>query len=187
MKPRALDGPPEPTTASGPAAVRVQKSPPRRMAPGPPAAVRVPARHIKSSRPQPRPVREGPAITVPPWRSPAGAAARATRGGRSGGKTIRIQSFYYASGGWVMKGATACEKHLLRRDPLEQLLLDTIQERLQRLVSGEGERLATTSKSRDARRPPFAPAWPRSTRRRASCSKAPSPRRGGSSTANCAS
>jgi site-specific DNA recombinase len=53
----------------------------------------------------------------------------------------KIETFYYACGGWVMKGATACEKHLLRRDPLEQLLLETIQDRLQTLLSGEGERL----------------------------------------------
>ena len=31
----------------------------------------------------------------------------------------KIQSCYYACGGWVMKGSTACEKHLLRRDPLD--------------------------------------------------------------------
>jgi hypothetical protein len=53
----------------------------------------------------------------------------------------KIQSFYYACGGWVMKGSAACEKHLLRRDPLEELLLGTIQNRLQILLTGEGERL----------------------------------------------
>jgi site-specific DNA recombinase len=53
----------------------------------------------------------------------------------------KIRSFYYACGGWVMKGSTACEKHLLRRDPLEVLLLGTIQDRLQILLAGEGERL----------------------------------------------
>jgi len=53
----------------------------------------------------------------------------------------KIQSFYYACGSWVMKGSTACEKHLLRRDPLEELLLDTIQTRLHTLLTGEGERI----------------------------------------------
>ena len=53
----------------------------------------------------------------------------------------KIQSFYYACGGWVMKGSTVCEKHLLRHDPLEELLLGTIQDRLQILLQGEGERL----------------------------------------------
>jgi DNA invertase Pin-like site-specific DNA recombinase len=53
----------------------------------------------------------------------------------------KIKSYYYACGGWVMKGSSACTKHLLRRDPLEELLLDTIQARLLNLLSGEGERL----------------------------------------------
>jgi site-specific DNA recombinase len=67
-----------------------------------------------------------------------GRTINSTKHRRDGSK---IQSFYYACGGWVMKGSTACEKHLLRRDPLEELLLDTIQVRLQNLLSGEGERL----------------------------------------------
>ncbi len=67
-----------------------------------------------------------------------GRTINSTKYRRDGSK---IQSFYYACGGWVMKGSTACEKHLLRRDPLEELLLGTIQERLQNLLAGEGERL----------------------------------------------
>jgi hypothetical protein len=39
----------------------------------------------------------------------------------------------------VSKGAVACEKFLLRKEPLEELLLQTIQDRLQSLLAGEGE------------------------------------------------
>src|SRR6185503_10736094 len=49
MNTRALDGPPEATTASGPAPCRLRKSPPRSSAPGPPVAVLAPKRHIRSS------------------------------------------------------------------------------------------------------------------------------------------
>jgi hypothetical protein len=38
-----------------------------------------------------------------------------------------------------MKGASACEKFLIRKEPLEDLLLETIQGRLQSLLAGEGE------------------------------------------------
>ncbi len=51
----------------------------------------------------------------------------------------KIKTLYYACGGWVMKGATACEKFLLRKEPLEDLLMETIQGRLQSLLAGEGE------------------------------------------------
>ena len=33
----------------------------------------------------------------------------------------RIQTLYYACGGYVMKGRSACEKFLLRKEPLEEL------------------------------------------------------------------
>src|SRR5262245_42852511 len=49
MNDRALNGPPEPMTASGPAAAWLRKSPPRRSAPGPGAEVLAPKRHIQSS------------------------------------------------------------------------------------------------------------------------------------------
>ena len=51
----------------------------------------------------------------------------------------KIKTLYYACGGWVMKGASACEKFLIRKEPLEDLLLDTIQRRLESLLAGEGE------------------------------------------------
>ncbi len=52
----------------------------------------------------------------------------------------KIQTLYYACGGYVMKGRSACEKFLLRKDPLEGLLLEKIQGRLQSLLAGEGEK-----------------------------------------------
>jgi hypothetical protein len=51
----------------------------------------------------------------------------------------KIKTLYYACGGWVMKGASACEKFLIRKEPLEDLLMETIQGRLESLLSGEGE------------------------------------------------
>jgi DNA invertase Pin-like site-specific DNA recombinase len=51
----------------------------------------------------------------------------------------KIKTLYYACGGWVMKGASACEKFLIRKEPLEALLMETIQDRLQSLLAGEGE------------------------------------------------
>jgi DNA invertase Pin-like site-specific DNA recombinase len=51
----------------------------------------------------------------------------------------KIKTLYYACGGWVMKGASACEKFLIRKEPLEDLLMETIQDRLQSLLTGEGE------------------------------------------------
>jgi hypothetical protein len=51
----------------------------------------------------------------------------------------KIKTLYYACGGWVMKGTSACEKFLLRKEPLEELLLQTIQDRLQSLLAGDGE------------------------------------------------
>jgi DNA invertase Pin-like site-specific DNA recombinase len=53
----------------------------------------------------------------------------------------KIKTLYYACGGWVMKGNSACEKLLLRKDPLEEALLEAIQGRVDALVSGEGELL----------------------------------------------
>jgi len=53
----------------------------------------------------------------------------------------KIQSFYYACGGWVMKGKSACEKFLLRRDAVEEMILEVVQERLHGLLAGEGETL----------------------------------------------
>ena len=38
-----------------------------------------------------------------------------------------------------MKGRSACEKFLLRKNPLEELLLEKIQGRLEMLLAGEGE------------------------------------------------
>jgi hypothetical protein len=51
----------------------------------------------------------------------------------------KIKTLYYACGGWVMKGNSACEKLLLRKEPLEEALLEAIQGRVDALVSGEGE------------------------------------------------
>ena len=51
----------------------------------------------------------------------------------------KIKTLYYACGGWVMKGASACEKFLIRKEPLEDLLMKTIQDRLQSLLAGDGE------------------------------------------------
>jgi DNA invertase Pin-like site-specific DNA recombinase len=51
----------------------------------------------------------------------------------------KIKTLYYACGGWVMKGASACEKFLIRKEPLEDLLMETIQGRLESLLGGEGE------------------------------------------------
>jgi DNA invertase Pin-like site-specific DNA recombinase len=51
----------------------------------------------------------------------------------------KIKTLYYACGGWVMKGASACEKFLIRKEPLEDLVLETIQGRLQSLLAGDGE------------------------------------------------
>ncbi len=53
----------------------------------------------------------------------------------------KIQTLYYACGGHVMKGNAACEKFLLRKDPLEDVVLATIQGRLGALLAGDGERL----------------------------------------------
>lgn len=51
----------------------------------------------------------------------------------------RIQAHYYACGGYVMKGRSTCEKFLLRKEPLESLLMEKIQHRLGDLLAGEGE------------------------------------------------
>jgi len=51
----------------------------------------------------------------------------------------KIRTLYYCCSSFVAKGATACEKFLLRKEPLEELLLQTIQDRLESLLAGEGE------------------------------------------------
>ncbi len=51
----------------------------------------------------------------------------------------KIQTLYYACGGYVMKGRSACEKFLLRKEPLEALLMEKIHHRLESLLAGEGE------------------------------------------------
>ncbi len=53
----------------------------------------------------------------------------------------KIQTCYYACGSFVMKGASTCEKFMIRKEPLEALVLDMIRKRLQALLDGEGERL----------------------------------------------
>ena len=53
----------------------------------------------------------------------------------------KIKNHYYACGAWVMKGRSACEKFLLRRDAVERAILGIIQGRLESLVSGDGERI----------------------------------------------
>ncbi len=53
----------------------------------------------------------------------------------------KIKTLYYACGAWVMKGKSACEKFLLRKGPLEEVILEEIQTRLKALLEGEGERL----------------------------------------------
>jgi DNA invertase Pin-like site-specific DNA recombinase len=65
-----------------------------------------------------------------------GRTINSTKFRRDGSK---IKTLYYACGGWVMKGASACEKFLIRKEPLEDLLMETIQGRLQSLLAGEGE------------------------------------------------
>ncbi|MBZ5639079.1 MAG: zinc ribbon domain-containing protein [Acidobacteriia bacterium] len=65
-----------------------------------------------------------------------GRTVNSTKHRKDGSK---IKTLYYACGGWVMKGASACEKFLLRKEPLEELLMETIQGRLQTLLTGEGE------------------------------------------------
>jgi hypothetical protein len=65
-----------------------------------------------------------------------GRTINSTKYRRDGSK---IKTLYYACGGWVMKGASACEKFLIRKEPLEGLLMETIQGRLQSLLAGEGE------------------------------------------------
>jgi hypothetical protein len=47
----------------------------------------------------------------------------------------KIKTLYYACGGWVMKGASACEKFLIRKEPLEDLLMETIQRLLDNRTS----------------------------------------------------
>jgi len=51
----------------------------------------------------------------------------------------KIKTLYYACGGWIMKGASCCERFLLRQAPLEDVLLETIRGRLDSLLAGEGE------------------------------------------------
>jgi DNA invertase Pin-like site-specific DNA recombinase len=67
-----------------------------------------------------------------------GRTVNSTKKRKDGSK---IKSFYYACGGWVMKGPTCCQKFLLRQQPLEDILLETIRGRLDALLAGEGEAL----------------------------------------------
>ena len=53
----------------------------------------------------------------------------------------KIKTYYYACGGYVMKGNSACEKFLLRKTPVEEAILETIQGRLHGLLEGQGELL----------------------------------------------
>ena len=67
-----------------------------------------------------------------------GRTVNSTKRRKDGSK---IKTLYYACGGYVMKGTSVCEKFLLRKAPLEDAILETVQARLQSLVAGEGERL----------------------------------------------
>ena len=40
-----------------------------------------------------------------------------------------------------MKGKSACEKFLLRRDAVEEMILSVVQERLCGLLAGDGEKV----------------------------------------------
>ncbi len=51
----------------------------------------------------------------------------------------KIQTHYYCCGAWVMKGNAACQKLMIKKDPLEEILLGVIEDRVQALVAGEGE------------------------------------------------
>lgn len=53
----------------------------------------------------------------------------------------KIQTRYYACGGFVNKGRATCEKFLLRKIPLEEYLLDDIRDRLKTLLDGEASDL----------------------------------------------
>ncbi len=53
----------------------------------------------------------------------------------------KIRTPYYCCGGTIMKGQSVCKKFLLPKEPLEDLLMERIQERLKGLLAGEGERL----------------------------------------------
>jgi site-specific DNA recombinase len=53
----------------------------------------------------------------------------------------KIRTLYYACGGFVMKGSSACEKLLLRKDPLEEALLTVVRDQLGKLLKSGGERI----------------------------------------------
>ena len=53
----------------------------------------------------------------------------------------KIRTCYYACGGFIMKGASTCEKLLLRKEPLEAVILDLIRKRVEVLLAGEGEQI----------------------------------------------
>ena len=108
MKGRELNGPPEPTTASGPADVRLRKSPPRSSAPGPTSEVLAPKRHMRSSlrppqfgarRRQRHPLRH-PLVQVPDHveGSPRRFAILARAGEQSPTTALLLQSVVPLSG-----------------------------------------------------------------------------------------
>ena len=67
-----------------------------------------------------------------------GRTVNSTKRRKDGSK---IKTLYYACGGYVMKGRAACEKFLLRKDPLEEAILEVVRGRLDGLLNGDGERI----------------------------------------------
>ncbi len=67
-----------------------------------------------------------------------GRTINSTKRRRDGSK---IKTLYYACGGYVMKGRAACEKFLLRKDALEEAILEVIRARLDGLLNGDGEKI----------------------------------------------
>ncbi len=67
-----------------------------------------------------------------------GRTINSTKRRRDGSKIV---TRYYCCTTWVARGRSACEKLMLRRDPLEDLLVGVVQERVRTLVAGDGEKL----------------------------------------------
>ena len=67
-----------------------------------------------------------------------GRTTNSTKHRKDGSK---IKTLYYTCGSYIMRGKATCEKFVLRKDPLEKMILEVIQERLQLLLEGDGERL----------------------------------------------
>ncbi len=67
-----------------------------------------------------------------------GRTINSTKRRRDGSK---IKTLYYACGGYVMKGRAACEKFLLRKDAIEEAILEVIRARLDGLLNGDGEKI----------------------------------------------